>query len=159
MHNIWHHVIYAALLLAKIAAICVFLLCKIFGPKIWSCKTFDKFQVCLRQPPIKSFKKKSIFKKIFSGLFCYPRCPQISLHEWQKRIVSSSLEPRHVYLTNIWCILILRHLPMNVFFYSDDSDDLTKTCIGLRKLFNVLFSLIGRNTPWPVKDRKTYSPR
>ena len=38
--------IYAALLLAKIAAICVFLLCKIFGPKIWSCKTFDKFQVC-----------------------------------------------------------------------------------------------------------------
>ena len=37
--------IYAALLLAKIAAICVFLLCKIFGPKIWSCKTFDKFQV------------------------------------------------------------------------------------------------------------------
>ena len=37
--------IYVALLLAKIAAICVFLLCKIFGPKIWSCKTFDKFQV------------------------------------------------------------------------------------------------------------------
>ena len=37
--------IYAALLLAKIGAIFVFLLCKIFGQKIWSCKIFDKFQV------------------------------------------------------------------------------------------------------------------
>ena len=36
--------IYAALLLAKIAAICVFLLCKIFGPKIWSCKHLTNFK-------------------------------------------------------------------------------------------------------------------
>ena len=46
--------IYAALLLAKIAAIFVFLLCKIFGLKIWSCKFFDKSQVCcnhLERPP------------------------------------------------------------------------------------------------------------
>ena len=27
---------------AKVAAIYVFLVCKIFGPKIWSCKFFDK---------------------------------------------------------------------------------------------------------------------
>ena len=38
--------IYAALLLAKIAAIYVFLECKNVGPKIWSCKIFDKFQFC-----------------------------------------------------------------------------------------------------------------
>ena len=23
-------------------------MCKIFGPKIWSCKIFDKFQVCVK---------------------------------------------------------------------------------------------------------------
>ena len=36
--------IYAAFLLAKIAAIYVFLLCKIVGLKIRSCKIFGKFQ-------------------------------------------------------------------------------------------------------------------
>ena len=35
-----------ALLSAKIAAIYVFLWCKIFDPKMWLCKFFDKFQVC-----------------------------------------------------------------------------------------------------------------
>ena len=37
--------IYAVLLLAKLVAIYAFLVCKIFGPKVWSCKIFDKFQV------------------------------------------------------------------------------------------------------------------
>ena len=32
--------------LATIVTIYAFLVCKIFGPKIWSCKTFDKFHVC-----------------------------------------------------------------------------------------------------------------
>ena len=38
--------IYAVLLLAKKSQFTRFLVCKIFGPKIRSCKMFDKFQVC-----------------------------------------------------------------------------------------------------------------
>ena len=38
--------IYAVLLLAKSVPIYTFLVCKVFGTKIRSCKIFDKFQVC-----------------------------------------------------------------------------------------------------------------
>ena len=38
--------IYAVLLLAKKVTIYAFLLCKLFGSKIRSCKIFDKFHVC-----------------------------------------------------------------------------------------------------------------
>ena len=37
--------IYTVLLLTKKVAIYAFFVCKIYGPKIWSCKMFDKFQV------------------------------------------------------------------------------------------------------------------
>ena len=39
--------IYSVLSLAKKLQFTGFKMCKIFGPKIWSCKTFDKFQVCM----------------------------------------------------------------------------------------------------------------
>ena len=42
-----HVDIYAILLIAKKVAIYAFLVCKIFGPKMWSCKIIDKFQVCM----------------------------------------------------------------------------------------------------------------
>ena len=42
-----HIEIYAVLLLAILVLIYTFLVCKIFGPRVRSCKIFDKFQVCL----------------------------------------------------------------------------------------------------------------
>ena len=54
-----HIEIYVVWLLAKLVPIYAFLVCKIFGPKIRSCKIFDKSHVCVRFtfafPPISSF--------------------------------------------------------------------------------------------------------
>ena len=43
--NYWYWCIYAGLLWVKIVHMYAFHVCKIFGPKIWSCKIVDKFQV------------------------------------------------------------------------------------------------------------------
>ena len=67
-----HIDIYAALMLAKKAAIYMFLLCKIVGPKIRLCKIFDKFQVCFTMISLEYvFKgtRQNAFKR-FSSTHC-----------------------------------------------------------------------------------------
>ena len=67
-----HIDLYAALMLAKKAAIYMFLLCKIVGPKIRLCKIFDKFQVCFTMISLEYvFKgtRQNAFKR-FSSTHC-----------------------------------------------------------------------------------------
>ena len=93
------------------------MLCRFFSWNFgapWGKNNLPIFSQRSSQPEMKSlirWREKTNTKKIQPGeLFL----GQVGC---KKNVYNSSQGPRHEYLTNIWCILILRHRPINVFSF------------------------------------------